>query len=260
MDTRARLLITSRTAALIGLAFALLTLMTTDPARAGRYTQIAEAPTLAGGTGEIIQAAAYSRIQTESEGAQAVDLEYGFEFGLTDALQVGLALPALSVAWQGEHRETGWSGITAWGLFNLSNPESAPVGLTLAVVGAGDGDYRSLEAGVILEKALGNWIVNYNTLVGYAGARHAGVSHERVVSQALGASFAAWSWLAVGCELIHSLTWLDVARHEPACLHGGPNLAMDFGRLWITMTPLLHLRRVSGEPEFSLQTQIGMPF
>ena len=260
MDTRAKLLITWRTVALVGLAFALLSLMTTVPARAGRYTQIAEAPTLARGTGEIIQAAAYSHIQTESAEAQAVDLEYGFEFGLTDALQVGLALPALSVAWQGEQRETGWSGITAWGLFNLSNPESAPVGLTLAVVGAGDGDYRSVEAGVILEKALGKWIVNYNALAGYADTRHAGVSRERVVSQALGASFAAAGWLAVGCEVIHSLTWLDVARHEPASLHGGPNLALDFGRLWVTMTPLLHLHRVSGEAEFSLHTQIGLPF
>ena len=38
------------------------------------------------------------------------------------------------------------------------------------------------------------------------------------------------------------------------------NVALDFGRLWLTVTPLLQLSSLAVQPDFSLQTQLGYPF
>ena len=231
-----------------------------SPGWCGRYTHIVEVPTFARGHGEIIQVASFGYGFGTSEELSVAELQYGIDFGLTDHLQVGFALPALSAAWTPQQGETSLNSAAAWALYNLSDPETALLGVTLAGVVWAETEYLIAEAGLLLEKSLGSWIIDYNVWLNYAAPRRESTLVTRGLLQSLGASYSASARVAVGLEFLHEAAWTHWSQREEAIIYGGPNVALDFGRLWLTVTPLLQLSSLAVQPDFSLQTQLGYPF
>ena len=235
-------------------------LLPCSPAWSGRYTHVVEVPTFERGHGEIMQVASFGYGFGTSEELSVAELQYGIDFGLSDQLQVGFALPALSAAWTPQQGETSLNSAGAWALYNLSDPETALLGVTLAGVVWAETEYLITEGGLLLEKSLGNWIINYNVWLTYAAPRRESTLVTRGLLQSFGTSYSASARVAVGFEFLHEAAWTRWSQREEAVIYGGPNVALDFGHLWLTVTPLLQLSSLAVQPDFSLQTQLGYPF
>ncbi len=145
-------------------------------------------------------------------------------------------------------------------LYNLTRPETSPLGSALyAELKVGD-ELVGLESKIILQKNLGRFILAYNATL---EAEWEGEDLEERVGefqQTLGASYEVTPQFLVGAEMLHEIAFPEWEAAEDSVLFAGPNVSVRAGHWWATATALAQLTGNEGEPNFQLRTIVGYSF
>ena len=95
------------------------------------------------------------------------DFRQEIEYGLTDRYSLALYLNASYESFRdpatgGTHSELSWRGVSLENRFNVLNPATHAIGLTLYLEGRYSGDEAALEAKIIVGQRYGNWLWAFN--------------------------------------------------------------------------------------------------
>ena len=170
------------------------------------------------------------------------DLRQEFEYGVSDRYTVAFYLNEKAVSYRdkaaGEgHSEFGWEGVSLENRFNVLNPATHAVGLTLYLEGRYAGSEAALEQKIILGQRHGDWKWAFN------------LEHEteweddlQDVEGEVGASLAVARDLgrrwALGLELWNENILPDYQKWESSALFLGPTLSFREEAWWAALSVL----------------------
>jgi len=227
-------------------------------ASAGRFINLVETAALPAGTGEVVQAAAFSTCSGLPCRSDVLEIQTGVEYGLFNRFHVGFALPNVATSWTHEATSTVVGGTAFWGLYNFIDPEDKDWGLSGAAIFTEGPHTRSGEFALLLEKPVGSWVLVYNGVAGRSWSHLAEFGVSDGLAHSLGASYEITTTFFLGLEadwyLAKNQGWESEGRYM------GPNLSVDTGRLWITASAQFAIGAEEVIPDQVFQTQVGLPF
>jgi hypothetical protein len=228
-----------------------------------RFTYVYEAPTSAPGGLDIESWVTWRTHTPDDHAFDEVDFRHEFEFGITDRLQLAIYVADWNYRDGNSVESTGfeYSDSALEVIYNLTNPVTDPVGLSLyQEIKAGD-RLVELESKIIAQKNFGPLILAYNATLEAVWEGEELAESEGEVQQALGASYELSPRFSVGLELLHELVFLEWSGDKQASnFFVGPNVSVRSGRIFVTMTALAQASRTGDEPDFQMRTIFGVLF
>lgn len=243
---------------------ALFTTLAFQPeAHAGerRFTYVYEASPNPPGLMEYEQWITWKTHKDDDPDFDRFDFRHELEFGLTDDLQVGLYLSDWRIQ-DGQSVDDGaeWRNVAIELLYGLTDPVTSPLGSALyGEIKLGD-ELLVLEAKLILQKNIGQWVFAWN------GTLEAEWEGERfnedvgVFKQTLGGSYQFSPSLLAGFEALHEIEYDDWSNWGDHAVYLGPNVSYRTADWWVTVTPLAQVTDVNSEPDFQVRMILGFEF
>lgn len=223
-----------------------------------RFTFIYEAPTSAPGSFEFENWLTWKRT-TDPEDSDTFQFRHEIEYGVTNRLQASFYF----ADW--EHESTPHDSGTVFEdvalelIYNLSNPVTAPVGISLYQEYKAGYHLFEWESKFIAQKNLGRWILAYNATLEAAWEGEELAETEGEFIQAIGASYEISPRLSVGLEMLHEMVFPDWHDHETIRnFFIGPNASYRQGNWFVTVTALAQATSTSDEADFQLRTIFGI--
>jgi hypothetical protein len=204
---------------------------------------------------------------TDARGANDADLfqfRHELEFGVTDRLQVGLYV----FDWRydehdREDHSAEWEHSGVELIYNLSNPTTDFVGSALYLEALVGERSFELEGKLLLQKNFGPIIAAYNLVLEaeWEGEQFGSFEErEGEFAQVLGVSYDVNKSFSVGAEMLHEIPIPDWRDAEDSVVWAGPNASVRFGRGFATVTALLQVTNVDGEPDAQIRLITGFDF
>jgi hypothetical protein len=200
----------------------------------------------------------------EDKGYSAYRFAHAFEFGLAENFDLEIYVPRWRYEDTDEHTGTQFENVGIQGIFYLLNPVTDPIGLGLYAEVNGGEDELEFEYKLLLQKDVNNWTIAYNLI---AETEVEGVFRdeeenevEGVLEHAFGASYAInRSWRVGGEALIESIfpKWSD---YEDTVMWAGPVVSYGAERWWVTVSPMMQVTSVEGEPQVRVRLIAGYEF
>jgi hypothetical protein len=243
--------------ALVGFALA------AAPSHAGerRFTYVYEATTAPKGTLELENWVTWRANRTDTNRSDRFDFRHELEFGVTDRFQVALYVADWRLTDDADHdRHVRYHDTALEAIYNLSNPVTDWIGSALyGEVKVGD-RFLELEGKVILQKNFGPWIVAYNATIEaeYEGAHLDERTGE--FAQSAGVSYQVIPQLTVGAEVLHEIEFPDWEEAEDSVVYAGPNVSFRQGNAFATLTPMIQITDIDGEPDVQTRLIFGVHF
>ena len=236
---------------------AALALVTSADAGSRRFGYSYETTTMAKGAMELETGITW---KTGEESNRNFDIRHEFEYGYSDRLQLALYF----ADWSYE-KPTGQSGkaqfedVAVEAIYNLTDPNTTPVGSALYGEIKGGDDFFGLEGKLLLQKNFGQWMFVYN-VGGEVVWKDHNQQDEAELMQSAGVGYQISPSWSVGTELLHEIAVPDVDTIGASGVYLGPNVAWRDNRLAVTITGLWQLTSLVGEPEFQLRTILSVDF
>ncbi|MEY2480017.1 MAG: hypothetical protein QOI04_944 [Verrucomicrobiota bacterium] len=227
-------------------------------ADARHFTYLYEAPTAEAGEFESETSITWSRTSNFA-------FREEIEMGVTDRFQLGI----YPLNWA--HRDDkidnrggtnfAYEGGAIELIYNLTNPNSDPIGLSLyEEINAGRRHFES-ESKLIAQKHFGPVILDYNATLEAEWAEEGLREHTGELQQALGASYEIFSKFSVGIELVHELVFPEWRNDRTFNnLFVGPNVSFRRGSWYVTVTALAQATNTADEPDLQVRTIFGIEF
>lgn len=227
-----------------------------------RFTYVYEAPTAHKGEWEFEQWVTWKTAKESNRHFDRFDFRTEVEYGITDHYQVGIYLSDWRYEEnrpEGKHRGD-WRDVGVETIWNLTDPTTDPIGLSLyAEVKIGD-ELLELEGKVIAQKNYGKLTFAYNaTIEAEWEGRHFDEDNGEL-QQTVGVSYQFAPQLLGGMELLPELAmpdWRGV--RGKGVLYVGPNVSYRTATWWATLTPLFQVSDIDDEPDFQLRMIFGIP-
>lgn len=144
-------------------------------------------------------------------------------------------------------------------IYNLTDPNTTPFGSALYGEIKGSDDFIELEAKLLLQKNIGQWIFVYN--IGGAIEWEDEYTEDKAeLMQSAGVSYQINPSWSVGAEVLHEIEVPDVEEIGDSAVYLGPNIGWRNERFSVAMTGLWQLTSLSGEPDFQLRTIFAVDF
>ncbi len=230
-------------------------------AGARRFTYVYEATTAAPGTFEL---ESWITWKTQREGDsrfRQLDFRHEVEFGVTDRLQMAIYVADWSYRRGNSFDRDGtvYTGSAVELLYNLTNPETSPIGSAIyGELKIGE-ELVSLESKIILQKRFGGFVMAYNATL---EAEWEGEDYQERVGefqQTAGISYEITPRFLVGAEMLHEIELPDWKSGEDSVVYAGPNVSFRAGNWWATATGLAQLTDAD-EPDVQVRTIVGYSF
>ena len=208
-----------------------------------RFTYVYEPETLPAGAFEIenwVTLRAGRNKTVGQENYNRWDLRQELEFGVTDRYSAALYMNETAQSYRvpatgANESEFGWKGLSLENRFNVLNPATHMIGLTLYLEGRYSGEEAALEQKIIIGQRHGNWKWAFN------------IEHEtewednlRKVEGELGASLGIARDLgkhwALGLELRNENILPEYKSWENLALFLGPVLSYRQEKWWAALT------------------------
>ncbi|HEX4639636.1 MAG TPA: hypothetical protein VH170_09125 [Chthoniobacterales bacterium] len=216
------------------------------------FTFLYEAPTSPPGSVELENTVTWQHGSSWND----VFIREELEIGITDRLQLGI----YPLDWS-HHSDAGleYNGGVVEAIYNLSNPVTDPVGISLyQEIRLARRRFES-ESKLIAQKNFGRWILDYNaTLEAKWEDRHL-EEDSGELQQALGASYEISPRLSVGLEFLQEFVFPDWSERVTN-VFVGPNVSYRRDQWFVTATALAQATDTSDEPDFQLRTIFGIGF
>jgi len=233
---------------------------TTAVAGVRHFGYVYEAVTSAPGSLDIENWVTWSRTNNPQR-VDEVDFRHEFEFGVTENFQASLYVADWFYASDPQHSGFTYSDSALELIYNLTNPVTDPVGLSLyEEIRAGDRVFE-LESKLIAQKNAGPFIFAYNLTLEAVWEGPGLQDREGELQQALGASYEVSQRLSVGMEMLHEFVfpdWGDKERTRNFFI--GPNVCYRRRNWFVTVTALTQATNTPDEADFQLRTIFGIGF
>ena len=189
------------------------------------------------------------------------EFRYELEYGVTDNLQ----LAAYLSDWRYTDSDTG-KDVTEWrtagleAVYSLSNPNTDWIGSALygeVLIGP---EKFALEGKLLLQKNFGPLMLVYNAII---EAEWEGESYDERVGvweNTAGVSYAITPKVSVGVEALHEVEFEDWSEAGEHVFFAGPNISYRSKNFFTTLTGLVQVSDVDGEPESQVRLLIGFDF
>jgi len=200
---------------------------------------------------------------TDGDRFSQVDFRHEFEFGITKQLQLSLYVADWNYHAGFPEQSSGYAyqGTAVEAVYNLSNPVTDPIGISIYEEVKGGDEVFESESKVILQKNFGPLIVAYNATLEATWQGSSLREHEGEFQQAFGVSYEVVPWVSAGIEMIHEIVlpeWKTTQAVNNFFI--GPNVSVRRGRCFATVTALAQATRTSDEPDVQLRTIVGFAF
>ena len=188
------------------------------------------------------------------------DFRHELEYGVTDRFQL-----ALYVAdWEVSDNIASYQNTALEAIYQLTDPKKAFLGSALyGEVKLGDTQFK-LETKGILQKNIGPLVLAYNATLEaeWEGANLGNLDESYgKLEQSAGASWKFSDNIKVGGEF-QQKSYLKENWSVPtqSVIYAGPNVALEYGRYFATLTGMIQATGISGQPDFQLRTIFGVEF
>ncbi len=231
-------------------------------AGARRFTYTYEADTAPPGTYEIENWVTWKTDRDDDSRFRQFDFRHEIEFGVTERLQMAIYLADWSHrrGFSVDHEGAVYTGSAIELLYNLTRPETSPLGSALyGELKVGD-ELVGLESKIILQKNFGRFVLAYNLTLEAEWEGEDLEERAGEFQQSLGASYEVSPQFLVGAEMLHEVAFPEWEEAEDGVLFAGPNVSVRAGNWWATATALAQLTGNDGEPNFQLRTIVGYSF
>jgi len=189
-----------------------------------------------------------------------IDFRHEIEFGVIDQLQASIYVADWSYVSSKERTGFVFSDVALELVYQIYNPEKAPLGLAVyEEIEGGDRIFGS-ESKLIVQKNVGAVVLAYNATMEAVWRGKELAEREAKFEQSIGASYAVTRYVSVGAEALHEIAFPEWSRSERPVISGGPNLSIHTGNWWTTFTTLTQFTSARDEPDFQLRAIVGYAF
>ncbi len=231
-------------------------------AGARRFTYVYEANTAAPGTYELETWVTWKGERGDDSRYRQFDFRHEIEFGVTERLQMAVYVADWSYRRGRSIESEGavYTGSAVELIYNLTRPETSPLGSALyGELKIGE-DLVELESKVILQKNLGPLVFAYNATLEAEWEGDGLEERKGEFQQTLGASYQVRPQFLFGAEVLHEIEFPEWNGAEKSVVYAGPNVSLRAGHWWATVTGLAQLTDVRSEPDFQIRTIVGYSF
>lgn len=167
------------------------------------------------------------------------DLREEFEYGVTDRYQVALYLNTKAESYRdamdNDQSDFSWEGVSIENIYNVLNPVTHPIGLSLYVEGTYSGAEAELEQKVIIGQRHGDWKWALN-LIHETEWEDSLSEVEAEIGAAAGIARTLGSNWAVGLEVRHMNVLPHYDEWESSSLYLGPVVSYHQEKWWAALT------------------------
>ena len=193
-------------------------------------------------------------------GFSEIDFRHEIEFGVIDRLQASIYLADWSHVSSKQSNGFVFSDAALELVYQISNPEKAPIGLALyEEIEAGDRIFGS-ESKLIVQKNFAPIVLAYNATLEAVWQGRELAEREAEFQQSLGASYELNRCISIGAELVHEIAFPEWSRAERPVISGGPNVSVHCDKWWGTLSALAQWTRARDEPDVQLRAIAGYSF
>jgi len=221
-----------------------------------RFTYVYEASTAHKGEVEVENWVTWKSGPADKNG---FDFRHELEFGVTDRFQLALYVADWSVT----DRVSNYQGTGLEGIYQLTDPKTSFLGSALyGEVKLGDQQFK-LETKAIVQKNIGAVVLAYNaTLEAEWEGENLGALDERYgkLEQTAGASYKFSPHFKAGGEFMQRCYLADWSVPTQSVIYAGPNVALEYGRYFATVTAMIQATAISGQPDLHLRAIFGVEF
>lgn len=233
---------------------ALLLLPSVCLAGARHFTFIYEAPTSPAGS---IESENWATTRF-SDGFTEADFRHELEIGITEHFQASIYFANWDYT-RRENRGAHYDSSSLELIYNLTNPVTDPIGISLyQEIGGGRRAFES-ETKLIAQKNFGPLILVYNLTLEAEWEDESLREHNGEIQQAFGASYELSPRVSVGAEMLHEV--LLPAWHSSEAENNffiGPNVSYRGNRWFATVTALAQTTRTEGEADYQVRLIFGV--
>ena len=237
------------------IAAVMLLCQTSAFAGARHFTFLYEAPTAAPGSFEIEN---YATTRFANGFTEAV-FRHELEIGITEHFQAGIYLANWDYTRSRENRGGHYDSSSLELIYNLTNPVTDPVGVSLyQEISAGRRAFES-ETKLIAQKNFGPLILAYNLTLEAEWEDKGLREHNGEIQQVFGASYKISPRISVGAEMLHEILlpgWHSAEAENNFFL--GPNISYRGDRWFATVTALAQTTRTESEPNYQVRLIFGV--
>ena len=144
-------------------------------------------------------------------------------------------------------------------IYNLTNPVTDPIGISLyQETGGGRRAFES-ETKLIAQKNFGPLILVYNLTLEVEWEDESLREHNGEIQQAFGVSYELSPRVSVGAEMLHEVllpAWHSFEAENNFFI--GPNVSYRGNRWFATITALAQTTRTEGEPDYQVRLIFGV--
>jgi len=217
-------------------------------AGARHFAFIYEAPTSPPGSFEI-ENYATARF---NDGFTGADFRHELEIGITEHFQASIYLANWDYMRNRENRGAHYDTSSVELIYNLTNPVTDPIGISLyQEIGGGQRAFES-ETKLIAQKNFGPLILVYNLTLEVEW-------DNGEIQQAFGVSYELSPRVSVGAEMLHEVllpAWHSFEAENNFFI--GPNVSYRGNRWFATITALAQTTRTEGEPDYQVRLIFGV--
>jgi len=223
-------------------------------AGARHFTFIYEAPTSPAGS---IESENWTTTRF-SDGFTEADFRHELEIGITEHFQASIYFANWDYT-RRENRGAHYDSSSLELIYNLTNPVTDPIGISLyQEIGGGQRAFES-ETKLIAQKNLGPLILVYNLTLEAEWEEESLREHNGEIQQAFGASYELSPRVSVGAEMLHEV--LLPAWHSSEAENNffiGPNVSYRGNRWFATVTALAQTTHTEGEADYQVRLIFGV--
>ena len=223
-------------------------------AGARHFTFVYEAPTSPAGS---IESENWTTTRF-SDGFTEANFRHEIEIGITEHFQASIYFANWHYT-RRENRGAHYDSSSLELIYNLTNPVTDPIGISLyQEIGGGRRALES-ETKLIAQKNFGPLILAYNLTLEAEWEDENLREHNGEIQQAFGASYELSPRVSVGAEMLHEV--LLPAWHSSEAENNffiGPNVSYRGNRWFATITALAQTTRTEGEPDYQVRLIFGV--
>jgi hypothetical protein len=223
-------------------------------AGARHFTFVYEAPTSPAGS---IESENWTTTRF-SDGFTEANFRHEIEIGITEHFQASIYFANWNYT-RRENRGAHYDSSSLELIYNLTNPVTDPIGISLyQEIGGGRRALES-ETKLIAQKNFGPLILAYNLTLEAEWEDENLREHNGEIQQAFGASYELSPRVSVGAEMLHEV--LLPAWHSSEAENNffiGPNVSYRGNRWFATVTALAQTTRTEGEADYQVRLIFGV--
>jgi hypothetical protein len=234
--------------------FVLTLTVQTCLAGARHFTFLYEAPTAAPGSFESEN---YATSLFDEGKFTGIDFRHEIEIGITEHFQASIYVANWN--YDEDERAAHYKSASAEFIYNLTNPVTDLVGISLYEEIARGRRFFESETKLIAQKNFGPLIFLYNLTVEAESAGEGLSNHEGEIQNAIGACYEITPRLSFGADALHEVVlpkWRTSEAENNFFV--GPNISWRSDRWFIALTGLKQLTNTEGEPDYQARMIFGV--